>query len=449
MMICTTWWCLGVFLARPKIRLTSDLLALTIIMANLPPPDHAADLPDDEPVQPEPAPIIPDHAPAQPEGYVGDDDMEDDEEEDPDEDPKEEPIEQVVPRAKQYGWVEEDGVDDDDEEEMEMDDDDEDNGGDDDEDEEEVINAYEEVDPLNRPPPTSDEKTEFVPPVVPIVDVDDEPIPPVIQFGHNFHVGESSSDGTLLKGNSWVHAPGPMPCDLKSVHRWVTRLDKQMFDRYKIEKKMARNSRRMNFEEPPIHSVSAPRVDDPYAMVRDVAMAAHEDDNDDTTTPRDSQPFELRGSPRDLQIMPPKGMSDAAISKLVADKVAEALEAGRATRNNPNCGPTQFHGNEGAVELCRWFEKTESVFRISDCTERIATLGLAVINGKSWDDMKKMMLEEFYPSEEIQRLENELRSLKLRDTNIAAYTQRFNELALLCPEAVPSEKKKFKHYIKG
>ncbi|GKF82696.1 reverse transcriptase domain-containing protein, partial [Tanacetum coccineum] len=60
-----------------------------------------------------------------------------------------------------------------------------------------------------------------------------------------------------------------------------------------------------------------------------------------------------------------------------------------------------------------------------------------------------MMLKEFSPSEEIQRLENELRSLKFRDTNIAAYTQRFNELALLCPEAVPSEKKKVELYIKG
>nr|GEX37299.1 putative reverse transcriptase domain-containing protein [Tanacetum cinerariifolium] len=43
---------------------------------------------------------------------------------------------------------------------------------------------------------------------------------------------------------------------------------------------------------------------------------------------------------------------------------------------------------------------------------------------------------------------HELRSLKLRDTNIAAYTQRFHELVLLCPEAVPTEKKKVEAYIK-
>ncbi|GKA50822.1 putative reverse transcriptase domain-containing protein [Tanacetum coccineum] len=60
-----------------------------------------------------------------------------------------------------------------------------------------------------------------------------------------------------------------------------------------------------------------------------------------------------------------------------------------------------------------------------------------------------MMIDEFCPIEEVQRLEDELRHLKLRDMNIAAYTKRFNKLALLCPDAVHSEKKKVKLYIKG
>nr|GFB14991.1 hypothetical protein [Tanacetum cinerariifolium] len=54
---------------------------------------------------------------------------------------------------------------------------------DDDEDDAEVINPYEEADPHNRPPPTSDEETEFTPPIVQITDVDDiqiimENVPP-------------------------------------------------------------------------------------------------------------------------------------------------------------------------------------------------------------------------------------------------------------------------------
>ncbi|GJX53536.1 putative reverse transcriptase domain-containing protein [Tanacetum coccineum] len=40
---------------------------------------------------------------------------------------------------------------------------------------------------------------------------------------------------------------------------------------------------------------------------------------------------------------------------------------------------------------------------------QVATLGLAEANRKSWDDMKKMMLEEFCPEEEISRMEDELK----------------------------------------
>ncbi|GJZ69458.1 putative reverse transcriptase domain-containing protein [Tanacetum coccineum] len=195
-------------------------------------------------------------------------------------------------------------------------------------------------------------------------------------------------------------------------------------------------------------------------------------------------------------------MTQAAIEKLVSDRVAAALAQDRATRENTNgaggpggniggnaqgqggapparectyssfikCNPTSFHGNEGAVELSRWFEKTESVFSISECAERnkvkfaaatlqgraltwwnsqVATLGLEVVNAKSWNDMKIMMREEFCPPEEIQRMEVELWNLRVKDSNIAAYTQRFNELVLLCPEMVPSEKKKVEAYVRG
>ncbi|GJW84950.1 hypothetical protein Tco_0158095 [Tanacetum coccineum] len=107
----------------------------------------------------------------------------------------------------------------------------------------------------------------------------------------------------------------------------------------------------------------------------------------------------LQDRTRGAQIMPPKQMSQAAIAKLIADEVKKALDADRATRNTSGaggpgnvggaggperaqpardctfssfmkCGPTQFHGKEGVVELCRWFEKIESTFGISECAKR-------------------------------------------------------------------------------
>nr|GEW66870.1 putative reverse transcriptase domain-containing protein [Tanacetum cinerariifolium] len=133
------------------------------------------------------------------------------------------------------------------------------------------------------------------------------------------------------------------------------------------------------------------------------------------------------------------------------------------------CGPTQFHGTEGAVGLVRWFKKTENTFEISECAEgmklkfatatlhgraltwwnsQVATLGREVVNGRTWTKVKRMMTDEFCPTKEVQRLEDELRHLKLRDMNISAYTEKFNELALLCPDVVPNEKKMVKLYTK-
>nr|GFB80514.1 hypothetical protein [Tanacetum cinerariifolium] len=93
------------------------------------------------------------------------------------------------------GWLEEEPEEEEEEENEAMEDDDEDDA--------EVINPYEDADPHNRPPPASDEVTEFAPPMVQIADVDNIPVPPVIQFG-NFHVGESSASRDLLEDNDEV-----------------------------------------------------------------------------------------------------------------------------------------------------------------------------------------------------------------------------------------------------
>nr|GEV05869.1 hypothetical protein [Tanacetum cinerariifolium] len=146
------------------------------------------------------------------------------------------------------GWLEKDPEEEPEEEEIEGED-----MMNNEEDDAEVINPYKEADPHNRPPLISDEESEFAPHVVQIAEAGDVPIPLVIQFGSNFHVGESSASRDLLAGNSEVYAPGPMCCDMKSVHRGVKKFSKQMHDRLRTEKKMAKKLRqdelRMNGQE--------------------------------------------------------------------------------------------------------------------------------------------------------------------------------------------------------
>ncbi|GKE25615.1 putative reverse transcriptase domain-containing protein [Tanacetum coccineum] len=155
-------------------------------------------------------------------------------------------------------------------------------------------------------------------------------------------------------------------------------------------------------------------------------------------------------------IMAPKAMNQAAIERLITERVNAAVEAERE--------------RQGAVELSRWFEKTEMVFGISECAEarkvkfaaatlqgraltwwnsQVAMMGLEAANQIGWTEMRRLMTEEFCPIEEIQRMEHELWNLKVKEFDITAYTKCFHELVQLCPEMVPSERKKIEAYIRG
>ncbi|GKE85720.1 hypothetical protein Tco_1559462, partial [Tanacetum coccineum] len=99
------------------------------------------------------------------------------------------------------------------------------------------------------------------------------------------------------------------------------------------------------------------------------------------------------------------------------------------------CNPAAFRGVEGAVELRRWFEKTKSVFKISECAQDLET-----VNQMPWTKMKQLMTAGFCPIEEIQHMEHELWNLKVKEYDIVAYTQRLNKLTLMFPRMVEPER---------
>ncbi|GJV43412.1 reverse transcriptase domain-containing protein [Tanacetum coccineum] len=134
------------------------------------------------------------------------------------------------------------------------------------------------------------------------------------------------------------------------------------------------------------------------------------------------------------------------------------------------CNPTIFRSIEGDVELRRWFKKTESIFGISECAEgkkvkfaaatlqgpaltwwnsKVATMDLETVNQMPWTKMKQLMTAEFCPIEEVHSMENQLWNLRVKEYNIVAYTQRFNELALMCSRMVEPKSVKVDAYIRG
>nr|GFD08454.1 putative reverse transcriptase domain-containing protein [Tanacetum cinerariifolium] len=60
----------------------------------------------------------------------------------------------------------------------------------------------------------------------------------------------------------------------------------------------------------------------------------------------------------------------------------------------------------------------------------------------SWKMLMKMMTDKYCPRNEIRKLEIELWELKVKGTNLATYTQRFQELALLCGRMFSGESDK-------
>ncbi|GJZ84548.1 reverse transcriptase domain-containing protein, partial [Tanacetum coccineum] len=109
------------------------------------------------------------------------------------------------------------------------------------------------------------------------------------------------------------------------------------------------------------------------------------------------------------------------------------------------CGPRDFDGKGGAIALTRWIEKMESVMDISNCADnqKVKYAANSLINkaltwwntqiqargrdnavGMKWEDFKSLLVEEFYPSNEMEKLESELWNHSMVGANHVAYTDR-------------------------
>ncbi|GJS80025.1 putative reverse transcriptase domain-containing protein [Tanacetum coccineum] len=138
-----------------------------------------------------------------------------------------------------------------------------------------------------------------------------------------------------------------------------------------------------------------------------------------------------------------------AVERLIADRVAEAINEHERNRPNPanargtvnvqscshktfmNGKPYPFNGTEGGVGLRRWIEKLEHVFEICKCAEE-----------------DKVMFTTF-EGYALTWMEQELWTLTLKGDDIKEYNNHFHELDLMCPDLVPTEKKKVERYIRG
>ncbi|GJX64459.1 reverse transcriptase domain-containing protein [Tanacetum coccineum] len=162
-------------------------------------------------------------------------------------------------------------------------------------------------------------------------------------------------------------------------------------------------------------------------------------------------------------------MTDAAIRALISRGVADALAEHEIQRNNNlngdgsqgsrsgiarpvrptrectytdflKCQPMNFKGTEGVVGLTQWFERIETVFNI---------IGHDADYGVAWNTLMKMMTAKYCTRNEIKKLEIEIWELKVKGTDLASYTQRFQKLALLCERMFSEEFDMIEKYVGG
>ncbi|GKB84660.1 reverse transcriptase domain-containing protein [Tanacetum coccineum] len=181
-------------------------------------------------------------------------------------------------------------------------------------------------------------------------------------------------------------------------------------------------------------------------------------------------------------------------SDAFADSVAAALEAQAANmayidNNNRNtvlretliarkctykefmsCQNFYFNGTKGAVGLIRWFERTKSVFSLSNCTEDCKvkfTTGTLTEDALSWwnsyakpirieqadkiawTELKRLLTNKYFPRTEVKKMKDEFYNLVVKGNDLKTYARRFQELAVLCPNMVPNTKKLMEAFIGG
>nr|GEZ21617.1 hypothetical protein [Tanacetum cinerariifolium] len=123
-----------------------------------------------------------------------------------------------------------------------------------------------------------------------------------------------------------------------------------------------------------------------------------------------------------------------SVKKLVERRVAKAIEEYEKTRaDSVNAGGSRSASTGGSAD-------------VQGCSYKI------FMNCKphSFNRTKGVVgLKQYCPATEIQKIEQELWTLTLKGDDIEAYNNHFHELALMCPELVPTEKKMIEKYVRS
>nr|GEY99663.1 hypothetical protein [Tanacetum cinerariifolium] len=395
-------------------------------MVNVIPPDHVDDVPVIEPNQHDDVPVVPEPVLV-----------------DKDEDPVEEEFKE-----------EEDPQEEEEEDDIEVD-------IEEDENEPELTYPYEEMDPLNPPPPASGSEPKDVTKAENLIEHEDETV-----LASVHEVGEfPQKDGDSLLPDFMRRGIDSL-FDLgnevrSSVEQGTTTMEKLVEKLGNAEDKAECKNLQKELEEARLRNTflrmqnervkrdlywTRVRAYEFYQEMIHRGFMFEERPNEAIDVPIEeekSPSSELRGSPHDAYCY---SLNDQGKCRCCY-RWCELNVRNDANGSRPVRGQDTAPAIQG--KKVKFAAATLQVPALTWWNSKVDTMGLKTVNQMHWTEMKQLMIAEFCPIEEVQIMEHELWNLKVKEYNIVSYTQRFNELALMCVRMVEPERVKVDAYIRG
>ncbi|KAM0034002.1 putative retrotransposon gag domain-containing protein [Helianthus debilis subsp. tardiflorus] len=153
-----------------------------------------------------------------------------------------------------------------------------------------------------------------------------------------------------------------------------------------------------------------------------------------------------------------------------ADAPKDSHKTAFSVKQFKACGPKEFTGENGPTAMFHWFDSVEVTLRQSGCPDHLRTLNATgVFQSRAldwwtaernkrgndaayeltWEELKAIMMDEFCPPHERQKLEDEFWSIKQKEGDNAGLTARFKQLSIICPDQVKTPEMTIKKYIRA
>ncbi|GKC70183.1 reverse transcriptase domain-containing protein [Tanacetum coccineum] len=139
-------------------------------------------------------------------------------------------------------------------------------------------------------------------------------------------------------------------------------------------------------------------------------------------------------------------VTNAQLKALIDQGIADALAARDVdrSRNGDDSHNLGMVENQVKFATCTLYGVALTWWK-----SHVKTVGQDAAHNMPWSTLMKMMTAKYCPQKEIKKLEIEIWELKVKGTDVVSYTQRFQELALLCGRMFPEESDKIKKYVGG